>query len=195
MGWGLFAMGGLPVSFWIGPYRARIRAVDLFFDTGLEHELRLAMERMAALGYTLSPIPVIRDDLRGQAAGQALLASNTVRLNGELLRAAGAKVARHTLIHELCHLAIWSRHGRRARPHGPQWQALMRAMGEEPRRCHDLPASPSRRQRRFRYACGCTTVHQLSATRHHRVLRGERYMCRRCGNTLRPAHAAAALDD
>nr|MBV6630867.1 SprT-like domain-containing protein [Oceanococcus sp. HetDA_MAG_MS8] len=168
--------------------------MDLPSDISLQAIVRAALLRFAQLGYGLECEPTIRWDLRGQAAGQAILQTHTVRLNAELLQSAGEQMTRHTLIHELCHLAVWRRHGRRARPHGPQWQNLMRAMGEEPKRCHDLAASPSRRQRRFRYACACTTVHELSTTRHHRVLRGERYLCRRCGEILRAAQDEATTD-
>jgi predicted SprT family Zn-dependent metalloprotease len=60
------------------------------------------------------------------------------------------------LCHELAHLAARERHGERIRPHGPEWKALMRAAGFNPRA--RLPAPPNapkrkppRRRRRRRY--------------------------------------------
>jgi len=64
----------------------------------------------------------------------------------------------------------------------------MTAFGLEPSRCHefDLAQVSTRRQRRFRYRCDCRE-HELSATRHNRILRGEqRYSCRKCGRELEP---------
>jgi predicted SprT family Zn-dependent metalloprotease len=44
------------------------------------------------------------------------------------------------LCHELAHLAARELHGPRIRPHGPEWKALMRAAGFEPKT--KLPAPP-----------------------------------------------------
>ena len=48
------------------------------------------------------------------------------------------------LCHELAHVAAYELHGRRCRPHGPEWAALMRAAGFEPcaraRLTHDVSA-------------------------------------------------------
>jgi predicted SprT family Zn-dependent metalloprotease len=40
---------------------------------------------------------------------------------------------REVLCHEAAHAVVWARHGRKAKPHGPEWQALMRQAGFEPR--------------------------------------------------------------
>jgi predicted SprT family Zn-dependent metalloprotease len=45
------------------------------------------------------------------------------------------------LCHELAHLAARERHGDRIRPHGPEWKALMRAAGYEPKTRLPLPKS------------------------------------------------------
>ncbi len=142
-----------------------------------------ALKQLKLQGYGLRAAPEVRWDLRGLASGQALLRRNTIRLNAPLLEREGEAFARNTIVHELCHLAIWERHGLRARPHGPQWQALMRAMGETPERCHHAAAEPVRRQRRVGYRCGCQQ-HLLTTTRHNRALRGTQYVCRRCREVL-----------
>jgi predicted SprT family Zn-dependent metalloprotease len=40
---------------------------------------------------------------------------------------------REVLCHEAAHAAVYERHGRSTRPHGPEWQALMREAGFAPR--------------------------------------------------------------
>lgn len=37
------------------------------------------------------------------------------------------------LVHELAHAAVWSLHGAQTRPHGKEWQSLMRKAGLEPK--------------------------------------------------------------
>ena len=73
---------------------------------------------------------------------------------------------------------------------GAEWRAVMEAFGVAPRRTSDFDLSdlPIRRERRFGYRCGCAE-HQLSATRHNRVVRGQsRYRCRSCGQQLIADH-------
>ncbi len=93
----------------------------------------------------------------------------------------------NTVPHEVAHFIVHEVYGlQRIRPHGRQWQALMVQFGVDPRVTFDLDLTgiPQRRQRRYRYLCGCTE-HALSSTRHRRVLAGTgRYQCRRCGQTL-----------
>lgn len=135
------------------------------------------------------PRPDIRFDLRGQAAGQAIWhrhGSPVLRFNLELaLRHVDDFIAT-TVPHEVAHLVVAACHGR-VRPHGHEWQAVMRFLGiAQPRRCHDYAVTdhPVRRQHRWPYACACAT-HQLSTTRHNRVQKGTAgYVCRRCGNAL-----------
>ncbi len=157
-------------------------------ESMLRRQLPAVLAALAAAGYPLRREPELRLDLRGASAGQARLGENRLRLNAALLEREGADFARDTLIHELCHLAVWERHGRRARPHGPEWQALMRALGCVPQRCHNAAVTPLRSQRRFRYACDCS-VHDITTTRHRRAQRGVRYLCRRCSGPLRPVPA------
>ncbi len=153
-----------------------------------------ALKRLKNLGYGLKVPPEVRWDLRGLASGQALLQRNTIRLNAELFARESEAFARNTIIHELCHLAVWQRHGRRARPHGAQWQTLMRALGEVPERCHHAIATPVRQQLRFPYRCGCQQ-HQLTTTRHKRALRGTPYVCRRCRQVLVPEQKLSPVGD
>jgi len=49
------------------------------------------------------------------------------------LREAPAGLLAEVLCHEVAHVATYELHGRACRPHGVEWQALMRAAGFEPR--------------------------------------------------------------
>lgn len=54
------------------------------------------------------------------------------------LRASPREVLLETLCHELAHVAVFRNFGARARPHGEEWRALMRAAGFAPRACADV---------------------------------------------------------
>jgi len=136
------------------------------------------------------PEPQILFDLRGRAAGQARLALRgpcIIRFNPVLLRANRASFLADTVPHEVAHLAAFARYGLRIRPHGPEWQAIMRYFGVKPERCHryDLSATSGRTLREFDYHCDCRE-HRLSSIRHNRVLAGGTYVCRHCATPLRP---------
>lgn len=161
-------------------------------------QLRLVVERRVRqllttarreLGVATQP-PEIRFDLRGQSAGQARCdagARGVVRFNPWLLLRHGEEFIDQTVPHEVAHWLTFTRFGRRARPHGPEWRELMVLFGAEPRRCHDysLEDVPHRRVSSHSYHCTCQE-HRLSAVRHNRVRKGQTYLCRRCGQPLRP---------
>ena len=85
------------------------------------------------------------------------------------------------LCHELAHLAARELHGLHIRPHGPEWKALMRAAGFEPRIRLPLPASapnprPRRRRQRYLYLHRCP-ICQLSKTAKRAV---RQWRCAAC---------------
>jgi len=135
------------------------------------------------------PMPEIRFDLRGRAAGQArMLAARRFRLryNPELLAGNPVDFIAQTVAHEVAHLVAYEVFGRAIRPHGPEWRSVMALFGVPALRCHNYPvaASEGRRLVRYAYHCGCGT-HELSSIRHNRVRRGQRYCCRACRQPLR----------
>ncbi|HET7314302.1 SprT-like domain-containing protein [Salinisphaera sp.] len=134
------------------------------------------------------PVPEVRFDLRGRAAGQAVFARRTrrchIRLNAELLASHSREMLDQTVPHEVAHVAVYRLHGRRARPHGAEWKALMHAFGVDASPCHTLPAEPTRQLKRFRYACDCHEPAWLTSIRHKRALAGTDYVCRVCGAKL-----------
>ena len=140
------------------------------------------------LGRAFEPVQV-RFDLRGAAAGQYRThPCPLIRFNAEMAAIQLDAFCERTPPHEVAHHVVAQLYrGRKVRPHGPEWRAVMQGFGLEPSRCHDyrVEAGSIRRQRRFRYRCGCRE-HELSATRHNRVQRGEQeYLCRDCRQALR----------
>lgn len=133
--------------------------------------------------------PLIRFDLRGQSAGQFRVdgaGCPEVRYNPVLLLRHAEDFLARTVPHETAHYLTYRLFGLGVRPHGPEWQAIMQALGADPRRCHDYDVSDlaARRLRYYVYHCGCRE-HHLSSIRHNKIAGGARYHCRACGDTLR----------
>ena len=95
-----------------------------------------------------------------------------------------------TVPHEVAHYVSDVLFGfRYIRPHGREWQSIMRFFGVVPNaRCDlDLSDIPTRRLRHFNYNCLCGS-HQLTAIRHNRIKSGKRrYFCRNCTSELMQA--------
>lgn len=144
---------------------------------------RLLIQAQQRFGVAM-PMPEITTDLRGLQAGQAFVEEGRIRLNGKLLAEHGERFVKDTLPHELAHMVVYRLYGRRVRPHGREWQAVMELFGANPERCHQYEVQPARRVVGYQYHCQCR-VHQLSAVRHARVQRGGRYVCLQCGESLR----------
>jgi predicted SprT family Zn-dependent metalloprotease len=102
------------------------------------------------------------------------------------LREAPHEVLLETLCHEVAHVVVHRRFGRRARPHGAEWRALLRAAGFAPRACADVRPSDGALYAR---------VHSLRPWLHRcprcgAERRARRAMLRwRCGRCRRGGHA------
>ena len=135
-----------------------------------------------------TPVPVTFD-LRGRSAGMYRVrhGRRSIRYNPWIFAKYFEENLAVTVPHEVAHYVTDMLYGwHRVRPHGVEWQTVMRALGVEPRACgdYDLSGVPVRRQRRFTYACGCTT-HRLTTQRHNKIHRGTAgYRCRHCGAPL-----------
>ena len=162
-------------------------------DAGRQQVVRRATEhcvRRAGVicGREFAPIAVTFD-LYGRSAGMYQVRSDerSIRYNPYLFAKYFEDSLAVTVPHEVAHYATDMLYGlHRVRPHGAEWQAVMRSLGAEPRvsAAYDLSGIPVRRQRRFDYVCGCS-AHRLTAQRHNKVHRGEvGYRCRRCGAAL-----------
>ncbi|MCP5161559.1 MAG: SprT-like domain-containing protein [Hahellaceae bacterium] len=138
------------------------------------------------------PRPEIRFDLRGRSAGQARVALGrhaqppVLRFNAILLKENVDDFLREVPAHETAHLVIGVMYGRSVKPHGREWQAVMKEVFNiEPRVTHRMAVNSGTR-RRFEYRCGCNgESHFLSTVRHNRIMaKTTQYRCRRCGDTL-----------
>lgn len=157
----------------------------------VRHWTARANEVPAEAGSAPMPVPAVRFDLRGRAAGVTVYKRKrtdvgVIRLNAELLVTNPDDMLNETVPHEVAHAAARWFHGTRIKPHGWEWRAIMHAFGKQPSTCHDLPTRPARRVTYYPYVCACPAPNYLSAIRHGRVQRGQqRYQCVRCGSRLR----------
>ncbi len=149
----------------------------------------LALLRQASRHFS-SPMPSVdvRFDLKGRSAGLAYFRRQgrpLIRYNDQLLMENQSHFLAQTVAHEVAHVVARILYGNRIRPHGREWQAVMAFFGADARRCHEYDTSrvPTRKLKRFEYRCGCRQ-HLLTSIRHNRVLRGQRYYCRSCGQSL-----------
>lgn len=147
----------------------------------------LAQARLIT-GCEIPDLPVLLN-LKGSAAGQYQGGSlPCIRYNPLIAAQVFEDFIARTVPHEVAHYAVEkSFPGKRVKPHGLEWQSMMRAFGLEPsvRHTYDLSRVPVRRQRRYMYTCDCRE-HQLSATRHNRVqYREASYLCNQCGSKLK----------
>lgn len=84
-------------------------------------------------------------------AGKAYFRENEIRLSRVLLDT-HARVY-DTVLHEYAHLVVFQQHGRKAKPHGPEWKLVMRQLGVEPRVTHDYPVERRSLSRQHAYRC------------------------------------------
>lgn len=128
--------------------------------------------------------PEVSLRLRGLKAGVAHLTENRLRFNAQLYRENREHFLRQTVAHEVAHLIAHQLFGTSIRPHGTEWQRIMTAVyGLPAERCHNYAVQ--RRQRQYLYRCHCPDGEfPFTAQRHALVLRGRRYLCRRCRQTL-----------
>lgn len=127
--------------------------------------------------------------------GEARPAIGFVRFSKPLWVRATVEERRQVIIHEVCHVAAFARHGA-CQGHGHTWRALMVFCGVKPDRCHKVDNTDLRRRRRGSRAvvCGCPgKTHTLGPVRVRHMLAGLRvYSCRQCGQKVRLADQAAA---
>jgi len=93
-----------------------------------------------------------------RSLGSAHRQSGSVRINSRL--AVGHPgLLLETLCHEVAHIAAFRLHGKKAKPHGPEWRALVLAAGYKPttmmfcRRIERANECPAARKALFKYLC------------------------------------------
>jgi len=157
-----------------------------------ESAVRQAEERARHYYGLALPAASISYSLRGHSAGQALVTANgrtSLRFNQKLLEENREDFIRQTIPHEVAHLVVnWQARKRRQRPrpHGPEWQAVMRdCFALEPRRCHSYATTAARVVlRNFVYSCGCRE-HHLTGIMHRKISTHTLALCKQCRGPLR----------
>lgn len=132
-------------------------------------------------------IPVLFD-LRGSCAGMYKVVGNRrwIRYNPWIFAKYYELNVRDTVPHEVAHFVVDEVYGKRAKPHGQEWQRVMALFGVDADVTFNLDLSgvPRRVQRTHTYQCLCS-AHEVSTTRHNRAVRGRGiYQCRNCDGKL-----------
>ncbi|WP_083651606.1 SprT-like domain-containing protein [Vreelandella massiliensis] len=134
--------------------------------------------------YPALPPPKVWFDLKGASAGQAHLGRGGLRFNPVLLSENRAAFFDQVIPHEMAHWLVFHlQDGPRLKPHGREWQAVMRDLfGLSPDVTHRFDIKRAQRAP-YRYACACRE-HAFTAKRHALACGGRHYRCRQCAQTL-----------
>ena len=163
--------------------RTRAPAVDAALRMRARARLAELVDLANKVLGTSMPMPTISFDLRGMTAGQAYLQKHHVRLNAVLLTENEAHYMSDTIVHELAHLAAHARYGARIQAHGTEWRRVMRALGAEPNRVHELDVRRAAVGEVVDFLCACTRAVTLYG-RRAKLGRQGRLFCKRCRQTL-----------
>lgn len=175
--------------------------VAISFDTLLNAHIEKLILHASQYYNKRLPMPELSLALAGQKAGELCIQKITwhrrlykLRLNQPLFEQHQEYFFQQVIPHEIAHLVVDRLHLRRTKPHGPEWQMVMReCFGCEPHAYHTLPTTKARiHQREYLYHCSCQQ-HYLTARRHASAQKGGRYICRACRQTL--TMVAAQLTD
>ena len=126
-------------------------------------------------GREFAPVNVTYD-LRGRTAGTAQSNTRHVRLNAVLLMENQTEFVADTVGHELAHIFDKDLNGYRTKSngkrdiHGYGWKNVMRAIGQDPARCHSFDTSTSTVSNRTKHVwtCGCGDVTMSLGDKRHR---------------------------
>lgn len=102
----------------------------------------------------------------------------TISLHGKL-SGAPRRVLLEILCHEAAHVAAYLLHGPRVTPHGPEWRALVRAVGYQPRtslKCALLRDAPPSRSAAHKHCYRCP----VCQTDHFVKRRSSKIVCGAC---------------
>lgn len=182
--WGGFRVRWL-VAYWHDFMNSRSKlppmTVDLIFAA--KNKTQECLDTAAAYYGRTFLLSECRFDLTGNAAGMLVRSlkqgTYVIRYNRILLEAHPEHLLNQTAHHEVSHLCAYQLFGPGIKPHGKEWQSVMRdVFGLKPDRCHSLDTSAAT-VTPYIYSCGCTAV-RLVSKRSHSKFQRSRYVCQKC---------------
>jgi SprT protein len=170
-------------------------AESLYQQPFADIEVLFDLKGRAAGMYRVKAMKGVTKGLMGFSSldfGASAQVQRSIRFNPWLFAKYPEDSWQNTIPHEVAHYIADCLYGVKAiRPHGKEWQQLMRDFGAEPivRAAYDLSGIPVRQVRHYLYKCQCRDV-PLTSYRHQKIQRGlQRYRCRDCSAELRYLHA------
>ena len=120
---------------------------------------------------------------KGRAAGKAW--DTGIALNLHLLQTNENEMLEETLPHEIAHCIQRQIYGNDVKPHGIEWQYIMRVIfNKTPNRLHKMKTIPAKKFKRVAYNCNCR-VHLVTLVRHRRIIENRvTYKCKHCNSPI-----------
>lgn len=161
---------------------------NLLLTNQLIKQLQLALEecyRKAERFFNCNfKRPQVQFDLKGYNAGTATPQKNLLRFNAELFVNNQQHFLQQTVPHEVAHLVAYQLYGLAIKPHGKEWQQIMRQVYQLPaERCHHYQVA-RKQTTYYRYQCPCDAEHLLTIRRHNSIKKGVKYICKKCKGVL-----------
>lgn len=124
---------------------------------------------------------VYRDDMKN-VGGYAIFNTSTIELNSKLFLKNVDEYFSEIIPHEAAHLIADIKYPeQRHIHHGKAWKSVMRKLGHEPRRCHNLDTTHVFTKSNYRYVCGCDgKTFSISKILHDKLKSGDVRLCRNC---------------
>lgn len=121
---------------------------------------------------------------KGSHAGKALRYKNVVEFNA-VLAAENSHTFDDTVIHEVAHRVVFNVFPF-AKPHGPEFKKVMRALGGSGNTFHHFDTSSVKTSRKnHKYTCSCGLSHMVGTRRHNCIQsKSAIYFCKKCNSDL-----------
>jgi SprT protein len=149
-------------------------------------------------GYNFPKIP-IDFSLKGACAGKAFIRHDGTPTKMQFNLAIAERHIEHfcdsTCPHEMAHILQYMTYPR-SKPHGKEWQFFCKVLtGKTMPRCHSYNIEGIKRTRKnqYKYECKCRT-HDVSITRHRRILAGNIYFCKECNGDINKVNQNGVCD-
>ncbi len=128
-------------------------------------------------------------DLKGSCTiGQCRKTPNgyTIRLHEELLYKYGFIYLNDVLNHEFAHAIQMEIYKYKTKPHGKEWKNILSKLENTQYNPKLRPKYEiiKKSKSTYNYKCNCNQIHKLSKTRHNRIQKGTKYICKKCKGFL-----------